>query len=64
MDLNENDIKEIGAALSFIWTKMNFQLKNIAITDKMGSISYGKKRTDRITVDLEEIQVYIIKFSN
>jgi hypothetical protein len=68
--LNEEEISQINSAVSFIWMKMKHQLKNVAITDRMGTISYGKKRVDRFTVNLEESthilteQVHIIIISN
>ena len=51
--LNDNDINEISNALSFIWTKMQYRLKNIAITDNMGTVLYGK-RTQRLTINLKK----------
>ncbi len=52
LSLNEEDIDQISNALSLIWTKMKYRLRNIAITDHTGTISYGK-RTDRLTVRLQ-----------
>ena len=51
--LTEEEELLVGSALSLIWTKMNFQLKNIAITNKMGIISYGARRSDKFTVNLK-----------
>lgn len=53
LSLNEEDIDQISNALSLIWTKMKYRLRNIAITDRTGTISYGK-RTDRLTVRLQD----------
>ena len=53
LPLNENDINQVQNALSFIWTKMDYRLRSIVITDKIGTISYGR-RVDRLTVNLQE----------
>ena len=51
--LNDDDIHQVSLALSLIWTKLQYKLKNISVSNRMGTISYGK-RTERITVNLQE----------
>jgi len=53
LSLNDNNTNQIRNALSFIWQKMKYRLRNITITDKIGTISYGK-RIERLTVNLQE----------
>ena len=56
--LNEEDIIQINKALSLIWRRTKYRLRNVTITDNIANISYGK-RIDRITVNLEDSD-YII----
>jgi hypothetical protein len=69
LSLNEEDFDQISNALSLIWTKMKYRVRNIAITDRTGTISYGK-RIERLTVRLQDSthiitnQVHIIIILN
>ncbi|CAB4481919.1 unnamed protein product [Rhizophagus irregularis] len=56
--LSEDDITQISKALSLIWRRTKYRLRNVTITDNIANISYGK-RIDRITVNLEDSN-YII----
>lgn len=58
LTLSEDDINQINKALSLIWRRTKYRLRNVTITDNIANISYGK-RIDRITVNLEDSD-YII----
>src|SRR2546430_7062381 len=61
--ITDNKVIEISNALSYIWVKTQHRLKNIAITDSRGFLTYGK-RTDRLVVDLIDSSGWITETLN
>jgi hypothetical protein len=55
--LSDDDNLQISAALSFIWTKLQYRLKTISINDHTAVIKYGK-HIDRLMVDLKDNSSY------
>ena len=53
--LSDDDSNQIGLALSLIWTKLQYKLRTISVSNSMGTITYGK-RTERLTVNLVNLQ--------
>jgi len=55
--LSDDDNLQISAALSFIWTKLQYRLKTISISDHTAVIKYGK-HVDRLMIDLMDNNSY------
>ena len=51
--LSDDDKLQISDALSFIWAKFQYHLKNIAINDHSAVLNY-RRHIDRLTVNLEK----------